>query len=258
MVNSCTKRDLERGWETHHRREEASVPTVMRVTLGAALAGALVAVACAPRTTTDVEPRMADHFTNVSLLYGAAAAGDLVAVHAQAGLLLARETGAGMPRKAQPYVEEMRTFTGLAARAPDHQSGASAVARVGAACGSCHKAMKRVLAVGTVTGPPEGDNPVETRMIRHQWAADRLWDGLVGPSDVSWQAGAAVLRDAPMYTDELTEDVEQYAAVTKLAWQVHETGALANTVTDQTRRAELYGTLLATCATCHDLLLYAK
>jgi cytochrome c556 len=234
------------------------VPTVMRMTLGAALAGVLVAIACAPRTTTDVEPRMADHFTNVSLLYGAAAAGDLVAVHAQARLLLARETGAGMPRKAQPYVQELQTFAGLASRAPDHKSGASAVARVGAACGSCHKAMKRVPALDTVTGPPEGDTPVETRMIRHQWAADRLWDGLVGPSDVAWQAGAAVLRDAPMYTDELTEDVEQYAAVTKLAWQVHETGALANTVTDQARRAELYGTLLATCATCHDLLLYDK
>jgi cytochrome c556 len=231
---------------------------VNRLALGAALAGAVVAIACATRTAANVEPRMADHFANVGLLYGAAAAGDLVAVHAQARLLLERETGAGMPAKAQPYVEELRTFAGLASRAPDHQSGASAVARVGAACGSCHKALKRAVAYDTVTGPPEGDNPVETRMIRHQWAAERLWDGLVGPSDASWQTGAAVLRDAPMYTDELTEDVEQYAAVTKLAWRVHETGALANTVTDQTRRAELYGTLLATCATCHDLLLYAK
>jgi cytochrome c556 len=95
-------------------------------------------------------------------------------------------------------------------------------------------------------------------MIRHQWAADRLWDGLVGPSDVSWQAGAEVLRDAPLFTDAVTEDVEQYEAVTKLAWQVHEIGALAATVPDHGRRAELYGTLLGTCASCHDLILYPK
>jgi cytochrome c556 len=234
------------------------VPTVIRVMLGAALAGVLVAVACSPKTTVDVEPRMVDHFTNVGLLHGAAAAGDLVAVRAQAGLLLARETGAGMSAKAQPYVEELQTFAGLASRAPDLASGASAVARVGAACGSCHKAMKRGPEYNIVTGPPEGENPLATRMIRHQWAADRLWDGLVGPSDVSWQAGAAVLRDAPLYTDAITADVEQYEAVTKLAWQVHETGALANTVLDQGRRAELYGTLLATCASCHDLVVYAR
>jgi cytochrome c556 len=234
------------------------VPTVIRVTIGAALAGALVAAACAPRTPSSVEPRMAEHFTNVGLLHGAAAAGDLVAVHAQAGLLLERETGAGMPASAQRYVEEMQAFAGLAARAPDIKSGASAVARVGAACGSCHEAMKRGPRYNIVTGPPEGDTPLATRMIRHQWAADRLWDGLVGPSDVSWQAGAAVLRDAPLFTDAVTANVEQYEAVTRLAWQVHEVGALANAVSDQSRRAEMYGTLLGTCASCHDLLLYPQ
>jgi hypothetical protein len=35
-------------------------------------------------------------------------------------------------------------------------------------------------------------------------------------------------------------------------------GALAGGVQDQARRAELYGTLLGTCASCHDLILYPK
>jgi cytochrome c556 len=234
------------------------VPTVVRLAIGTALAGVLVAAACAPKTAPDVEPRMADHFTNVGLLHGAAAAGDLVSVHAQAGLLLARETGAGMPGRAQRYVQELQTFAGLASRAPDIASAASAVARVGAACGSCHRSMKRGPVYHIVSGPPEGDTPLAARMIRHQWAADRLWDGLVGPSDVSWQAGAEALRDAPLFSDAVTEDVENYEAVTKLAWQVHEVGALAGGVQDQARRAELYGTLLGTCASCHDLILYPK
>jgi len=222
------------------------------------LAGLIVAAACSPKTSPTVEPRMAGHFTNVGRLHTAAAEGDLAGVHAQASELLARETGEGMPAKAQPYVEELRTFSELASRAPDTELGASAVAHVAAACGSCHRAMKKGPSYTVGSGPPAGDSPVATRMIRHRWAADRLWDGLVGPSDESWQAGAAVLRDAPLFTDALTRDVEQYDEVTKLAWEVHEDGALAYTTRDQGRRAEQYGELLSTCATCHNLLRTAK
>jgi len=229
------------------------VRTTDRSAFGALIVASVLA-ACSPKTSPTVEPRMAGHFVTVGELHDAAAAGDLSALHAVATELLSRETGEGMPPKAAPYIEEYRMFAQLAARAPDPESGASAVAHVGAACGSCHRTVKGGPRYEAVSGPPEGATPVATRMIRHRWAADRLWEGLVGPSDASWKAGAAVLSDAPLFTDELTQDVAQYEAVTKLAWEVHEIGALANTAREQSRRAELYGQLLATCATCHDLL----
>lgn len=222
--------------------------------LGVAVVAMGTAVACAPRPTAEVEPRMVGHFQNVSQLYAAAAQGQLEAVHAAARELLERETGTGLPPKATPHVEEMRAFAGLAARAPDLRSAASAAARVGASCGSCHKTMKRGPVYKVVSTPPEGSTPVATRMMRHRWAADRLWDGLVGPSEESWRAGTSALKDAPLFTDELTQNVEQYAEVTKLAWTVHEVGALAAGARDQAARADLYGTLLATCAGCHMLL----
>jgi cytochrome c553 len=227
--------------------------TAGRVIVGTALLGTL-AWSCTPRAGPEVEPRMIGHYDNVARLYAEAAAGRLEGVRTEANELLARESGAGLPADVANLVEELRVYAGLAARAPDITSAARAVARVAASCGSCHKAMKRSLTYEVLTDPPPGDGPVETRMIRHQWASDRLWDGLVGPSDQSWRAGAAVLRGAPLFTDDLTHDVAQYDAVTKLAWTVHEIGAQANSAAEQSVRAGLYGDLLATCASCHALL----
>jgi len=227
--------------------------TAVRALVGAALLGTL-AWSCTPRAGPEVEPRMIGHYENVGRLYAEAAAGRLEGVHREAGELLARESGEGLPRDVAGHVEELRTYTALAARAPDVTSAASAVARAAAACGSCHRAMKRSLAYEALTGPPPGDTPVATRMLRHRWAADRLWDGLVGPSDDSWRAGASVLRDAPLFTDALTHDVQQYETVTKLAWTVHEIGARAGSARDQSARAALYGDLLGTCASCHRLI----
>jgi cytochrome c553 len=221
--------------------------------LGTALACGLGA-GCGPQPGPEVQPRMIGHYENVGRLYAEAAAGRLEGVRTEARELLARESGEGLPPKVASQVEELRAFATLASRAPDLQSGASAVARVGAACGSCHKTMKKGPEYGTPAGPPAGETPVATRMIRHRWASELLWDGLVGPSDDSWRAGAGVLRDAPLFTDALTHDVEHYDAVTKLAWTVHDVGARANSAGTQAARADLYGELLGTCAACHSLL----
>lgn len=228
--------------------------TVERLLWGAIAALAVAALACAPRTSTNVEPRMLGHYQNASQLYGAAAGGDLARVHQTAATLLANETGEGMPERAMRHVDDLRAFARLASTAPDVGAASTAVARVAGTCGACHQTMKRGPRYRIVTGPPEGDTPVATRMLRHQWAADRLWDGLVGPSDESWRAGAAGLRDAPLFTDALTHDVAQYEAVTRLAWTVHDVGARANPTHGQAERANLYGELLGTCASCHALL----
>lgn len=234
-------------------RQEGSVRTLPVLVLGSvALVG--IAVACAPNVSSDVEPRMLSHFESAGQLYSGAAAGDLVRVQAAGWALSESETGAGMPANAAVYVEQLRAFARLASRAPDAQAAATAVSRVGGTCGSCHRTVKRGPEYKIVSGPPEGSTPLATRMIRHQWAADRMWEGLVGPSTESWRQGAMVLQDAPLFTDALTHDVEQYEAVTRLAWEVHDVGVRAITATDQTVRADLFGELLGTCATCHDLL----
>jgi hypothetical protein len=209
---------------------------------------------CAPHTGPDVAPRMTGHFARAGRLYGSVAAGNLDSVRVEAEALIAEEPGGGLGPKAQPYVEQLQAFAGLAARAPDVQAAASAVAQLGATCGACHAAMRRGPRYQVAGGPAAGGTAIATRMLRHRWAADRLWEGLIGPSDTSWEAGAAALYDAPLYTDALTRDVEQYEPVTQLAWTVHDIGARARLEPSLTVRAELYGQLLGTCARCHRLL----
>jgi cytochrome c556 len=197
---------------------------------------------------------MTGHFETAAELYAAVAAGDLSRVKAAGEDLLARETGAGMPAGAQDRVEELQAFTRLAVGAPDVTAAARAVARVGAACGSCHRQVKRGPNYERLSDAPQGGSPVAERMLRHRWAADRLWEALVGPSDKAWDAGVTVLSDAPLFTDELTREVAQYEAVTRLAWTVHDVGARSRDVHDVRARADLFGDLLATCASCHTLL----
>jgi hypothetical protein len=196
---------------------------------------------------------MTDHFSRANQLYAAVAQGQLDRVHQGAQAILAQETGEGLPPRSMPHLDELRAFTSLAARAPDLESAAGAVARMGAACGNCHTFLRRTPAFLS-TSPPPADVDVASRMQRHRWAAERLWEGLIGPSDQAWRAGAQVLRDAALYTDALTQDVAQYEQVTKLAWTVHEIGARSDITQDRHIRADLYGQLMGTCAKCHQVL----
>jgi cytochrome c556 len=228
-----------------------------RTAAASAVALVLVSLACAARSGPELEGRsgrMEQHFTRAGNLYAAVAAGNLESIHAQAAWIAENETGQGLPAKAAPYVEELRSLASLASRAPDLESAASATARLGATCGACHKALGKGPRYTVVNEPPEASTGLTTRMLRHEWAADRLWEGLIAGSDASWRAGARALRDAPLYTDAVTQDVRQYEEVTKLAWTVHDIGTRAGTVTDRSARAALYGQLLDTCARCHNLL----
>jgi len=39
----------------------------------------------------------------------------------------------------------------------------------------------------------EGDSSLQLQMRRHQWAAARLWEGLIGPSNEMWSQGTGFL-----------------------------------------------------------------
>lgn len=203
-------------------------------------------------------PRLAEHFSRAAGLYTAVADGRLDVVRALAQTSLEQETGADLPARSAEYAAQLRAFVALAARAPDLDAAGSAVARAGASCGACHAALRRGPRATPVGPPPPDERGVTAHMLRHRWATDRLWEGLSSPSEAAWAAGAAVLRDAPLYTDALTADFAQYEGVTRLAWTVHELGARAGAVHDRNQRAELYGQLIATCARCHGLIRQAR
>jgi cytochrome c553 len=117
-------------------------------------------------------------------------------------------------------------------------------AQLGAACGNCHGKLAIAPRFGTLPPVPIDLPTVEARMLRHRWAADRLWEGVVGNSDVAWAEGLEVLATAP-----LDETPERTPLAYKLYQQAREARKpSAGTLTD---RGSLYGEILVTCASCH-------
>jgi hypothetical protein len=115
--------------------------------------------------------------------------------------------------------------------------------RVAEACGDCHRRAGTPPAIGRVPPPPPDDPTPRARMARHQWAADRLWEGLVWTSARSWCAGLEVLAAAPLPSlpDAAGARLQRVARAALDA-------VPRDTPAD---RARAYGELLVTCAGCH-------
>ena len=118
------------------------------------------------------------------------------------------------------------------------------VARLGAECAACHLASGATPDLVDAPHPPADGNDVASRMIRHRWATDHMWEALIAPSDDDWQAGLDVLAATPLPVAELGKDREP------LARKLQRTAKAARNARAQDR-AQVYGDLLATCAACH-------
>jgi cytochrome c553 len=121
---------------------------------------------------------------------------------------------------------------------------------MGAACGTCHRALGAHVQFDIEGALAEGGDAV-SHMQRHVWASGRLWEGLVVPSGEVWQSGAQALDEVPLVPEEVTEDSAIFAQVKGTANHVHELGAAARQAGDADTRAAVYGEFLATCASCH-------
>ena len=112
------------------------------------------------------------------------------------------------------------------------------------ACGSCHRELDVTLFKDHPAAPP--DRPMlDARMARHRWAADRLWEGVVGNADEAWRAGLDVLAAAPLDLGEarapFARNLQQLASTAR------------RTKPAAPDRSTAYAELLITCAGCHAL-----
>ena len=86
-------------------------------------------------------------------------------------------------------------------------------------------------------------------MAGHHWAAARLWEGLIGPSDASWTAGAEMMARAPLTI--VAEDPDRPGSIGD---DVARMRLLARRALDSKgleARAQLYSEVLTTCTHCH-------
>ena len=153
-------------------------------------------------------------------------------------------------------MESMRSYGRKIVGTPDLKSAAKSVGGMARICGDCHLVNEIELEFGFDTMPAEWADTI-SHMQRHQWAVDRMWEGLIGPSDVSWNRGAEMLVDVPLHPldvmDEETSDADS-AALDKIALRIHSLGSRGTDARTPDARSEMYGEVLGLCADCHITL----
>jgi mono/diheme cytochrome c family protein len=192
---------------------------------------------------------MQSHFSIVGQVRAALTQGELNAARNPARQLADHPEHEDMPQGVESPLEDVRAFARSVARSTSVSDAARCTAEIGAACGRCHDAAGMGPAVADWVMPPAGAAS-GTHMLRHAWAADRLWDGLITPSDRLWEAGAIALTEDPIFRPSDTGGQEANV----LAREIHDLGTEARRLEDVNQRAGIYGRILDTCARCHGLL----
>jgi hypothetical protein len=205
-----------------------------------------------PQSDTPIAEQMAEHFTKVLDARAAIIRGDLDAAKVAGQALADEEPTANIPDNWAPHVTALRETARTLAGAQDLDAAALAVGKLGVACGSCHAAVGATIELADAPAPTGDD--VATHMLRHQWGADRLWEGLTGPADDRWSGGAGALVEAPLHPSAIAANQTVPPEIAAIGEQVHTLGRNAQQAENADQRAQFYGELLVTCAACHTKL----
>ena len=147
----------------------------------------------------------------------------------------------------------MRSAARAVLKATDVAVAATATSEMANACGNCHVA-NGVSDQFPWSNEPEYETGNLAHMQRHQWAADRMWEGLIGPSEDAWYMGAKLLMEGSLSPQKLNTEDDSANTIRDLARRVHALAANATREYEAAGKAEVYAEFLATCAACHTRL----
>lgn len=227
-------------------------PTVTKGLAIACAAWAAGAVTTVSARDAAVIDHMHEHLDAVQKIQSAVIAGSLEDTREPARWLVEHEAPPGLPGSWEEHVEAMRATARDSLEAQDLAAAASATSRLGLACGACHVANDVTVEFDDARRPSDKDS-AKPHMQRHQWAADRMWEGLIGPSRRSWSRGANLLFESPIHMEDIGADAADEAVVT-MSRRIHQLAANATTVSEAAAKAEIYAEFLANCAACHVAL----
>ena len=195
---------------------------------------------------------MHDHLTYITTIKAFITMGLLEGTRQPANWLATHETMSDIPASFEPFVDFMRSSARQVEKAEDLGTAAEAVSLMAQNCGNCHRASNLDVEFGFDALPAQWSDS-ETHMQRHQWAMDRLWEGLIGPSDDAWTRGTTALAEEPLHAADLPADVAASEAneLENIAREVHELGAAGAGLTALNDRSQVYGRILGLCADCH-------
>jgi len=225
--------------------------------------GAIAAISCGGGQASDSSPaptaapakssvsdRMHENFAIIDEMRKAVVRGELREAQRQAKELGGRLKNSDYPDDWKEHLQKVRSAVWAANGASDLATFASYTARAGRACGDCHVALELDILSGPIEPAKGADEPMADFMVRHRWAAERLWDGLVGPAEQSWKLGAEELaKVAPLATESMP------VAMKSLAHQLGEIAERTRVVAERGERTETVGLFLSACASCHRAYL---
>lgn len=183
---------------------------------------------------------MRDHAKQAEELRNAVISGRFDLIHRVSAVLASDSWSENLRPEYRPHVAAVQHAASAALDARSVQAAGAALGKLGAACASCHVEQG---------GPPQppSDAPLSKgvgTMAMHAAAEQALWEGLFTPSATAWKRGAERLAGAP----ELGSDVEDVNALGQ------ELNDLARAAAAGPPRADVYGSITATCSTCHRRL----
>lgn len=230
-------------------------PTLVSIlcfVIGLALPHGLSAQETISEEETEAARHMHEHLTYITTIKAFITMGLLEGTRQPANWLATHETLADLPKSYEPFVTFMRSSARQVEEAEDLETAANAVSLMAQNCGNCHRAMHLDVEFGFDALPAQWSDS-ETHMQRHQWAMDRLWEGLIGPSDAAWVRGTRMLSEEPLHAAEVSDSVTVTEADTleSIAREVHELGKAGAGLTNLSDRSQVYGRILGLCADCH-------
>jgi hypothetical protein len=199
-----------------------------------------------------IQARMQGHERHGDAMRDAVARGDLDEAKAEAKFLSELRIEGPTSGLWKQMFDAMKAAAARSTSTSDLKDAGRDVGLVARTCGDCHTSFGRP---GILVEPPGALNSgVHASMRRHQWAMERLWDGLVVPSDDAWNAGALALAEAPLVPEQLAPGKSPVPRVGELAQTVHALALKAASAGRVDARAEVYGEVLSACAECHKWL----
>lgn len=210
-----------------------------------------------PPTREAAEPahqHMQAHFDAIVRIRDALIAGDIKSAKTAAQWIIDNDQDPGIEAWRES-VAEIRQWSRDMVRASKIETAAAAGAELARACGRCHAANGVSPDLGAAKLPPKAPGLVPD-MQRHNWAAERMWEGLIGPSESRWNAGIAELAKAPLTSDTIVATKSADPSIAELAQQVNALGEEARGIpaTAWDTRGAIYARYLSTCAACHQAL----
>ena len=189
-----------------------------------------------------VRVEMQAHHAEADAAREAIIAGDLDGAKASGAKLASRMPIPDLPAADQAAVKASAVSLSEAASL---EVAAQHFGALSVGCGQCHAARGVQPQLSAPTLPPVHEG-FDAQMQRYHWAAERMWQGLVLPSDAAFDEARAALRKIP--TDGFRPQLDSRLPVgaESMDAAVHASAAAAGP-----GAGDAYGAMLLTCALCH-------